>query len=232
MGILIGLKVSYEFPVVALHTISISACGACSEVVFEFQWRETCFGSFRAKPIFAPLGMPKWVWPSMNWYRMFFAQTSTLPLSMHRKLTERGGCCMQNNNCVQNSQPKVMLSWRITLLVQNLTPGEIIWFFYKSPWGRHFRHVKKASSSLLVEMHTYEQTSPCNVCCSSRTNVKSQGLCTTLLCPLNCFARPALCAWLLMPNMMGSSPPFRLQKRAHLMCSDNCYERSHERVSI
>ena len=125
MGILIGLKVSYEFPVVALHTISISACGACSEVVFEFQWRETCFGSFRAKPIFAPLGMPKWVWPSMNWYRMFFAQTSTLPLSMHRKLTERGGCCMQNNNCVQNSQPKVMLSWRITLLVQNLTPGEI-----------------------------------------------------------------------------------------------------------
>jgi hypothetical protein len=35
----------------------------------------------------APLGMPKWVWAFMSRYRMVFVRTSTLPLSMHRKLT-------------------------------------------------------------------------------------------------------------------------------------------------
>ena len=66
------------------------------EVVSKFAYRATYFGTLRAKLILAPLGMPTWVWPSMNWYSMFFVQISTLPRNMHRKLT--------------NSRSKVMLS--------------------------------------------------------------------------------------------------------------------------
>ena len=39
----------------------------------------------------------KWVWPSMDRYRMFFVQTSTLPPNMHLKLTKHGRFCKQNN---------------------------------------------------------------------------------------------------------------------------------------
>jgi hypothetical protein len=41
----------------------------------------------------------EWVWPFMNRYRMFFVQTSTLPLPlcMHQKLTTHGRFCKQNN---------------------------------------------------------------------------------------------------------------------------------------
>ena len=46
--------VPYNFPLVVLHTISIF-----SILVFEFEWRETCFGSLRAKLILVPLGMAK-----------------------------------------------------------------------------------------------------------------------------------------------------------------------------
>ena len=73
---------------------SLSTRGACLEVVSEVERRATYFGSFRAKLVLAPLGMPKWVWPSMNRYRMFYVQTSTLPPSMHGKLTEHGRCCI------------------------------------------------------------------------------------------------------------------------------------------
>ena len=65
-------------------------CGACLELVFEVEPRATNFGSLRVKLNLAPLGMPKWVWPSMNRDKMFFIQTSTIPPSMHRKLTEHG----------------------------------------------------------------------------------------------------------------------------------------------
>ena len=60
----------------------LSTCGACSEVVFEFEWRPTYFGLVRAKLILAPLGMLIWVRPSISRYRMFFIQTSTLLPSM------------------------------------------------------------------------------------------------------------------------------------------------------
>jgi hypothetical protein len=40
------------------------------------------------------LGMPKWVWPS-NAYRTFSIQISTLPPSIHQKLTGHGTFCMQ-----------------------------------------------------------------------------------------------------------------------------------------
>ena len=39
----------------------------------------------------------KWVWSSMNRYRMFFVQTSTRPPNMHLKLTKHGRFCKQNN---------------------------------------------------------------------------------------------------------------------------------------
>ena len=55
-----------------------------------------CFGLVCGACL-APLGMPKWVWPSMNRYRMFYLQTSTLPPRMHHKLTKHGRFCMQNN---------------------------------------------------------------------------------------------------------------------------------------
>ena len=54
------------------------------------------WGSLRIKLISAPLDTPKWVWPSMNRYRMFFDQTITLPPNMHHKLTEHERCWMRN----------------------------------------------------------------------------------------------------------------------------------------
>ena len=82
----------YDFPLIVLHTMSnyLHACGVCSEVVLEF--RQTA------------LNLGPWVWPSMNWYRIFFVQTSTPLPSMHRNLTERVRCCMQRTN----SQPKAI----------------------------------------------------------------------------------------------------------------------------
>jgi hypothetical protein len=65
--------------------------------VFEFERRATYFGSSRAELILAPLGMPKWVWRSVNQFKMFFVQTSTLPPSMHKRLTKHGRCRMRNN---------------------------------------------------------------------------------------------------------------------------------------
>ena len=41
------------------YELFLSTCGACSEVVFEFEWRATYFGSLKAKLILAPLDMPK-----------------------------------------------------------------------------------------------------------------------------------------------------------------------------
>jgi hypothetical protein len=45
----------------------------------------------------APLSMPKWVWPSLNWCTMFFVQTSTLTPSMNLELTEHGKYRIQIN---------------------------------------------------------------------------------------------------------------------------------------
>ena len=71
----------------------LSICGACSEIVCAIKWGATYFSSLRAQLILAPLGMPKWAWPSVNWYRMFFVQTSTLP--QHAPKIYRS--CMQKN---------------------------------------------------------------------------------------------------------------------------------------
>ena len=65
-----------------------------SEVMFEIEWLATHSG---AKLILPPLKMQNWAWPSMNQYRMFFIQTSTLPPSMHQQFTKYRRCCMQIN---------------------------------------------------------------------------------------------------------------------------------------
>ena len=74
----------------------------------------------------APLGMPKWVWPSMNPYRTFFVQT----LHHLQAFTEHGRCCMQynqlptkcqfesRNNCSRgffNSMGLFVRSWSLIL---------------------------------------------------------------------------------------------------------------------
>ena len=86
----------------------LSTCGPWLQVVFEFKWWATYFASLRAKIVLSHLGMPRAVWSSMNRYGMFVIQTSTLPPSIHQKLSKHGRSCMQNNQL----QPKVMLSQR------------------------------------------------------------------------------------------------------------------------
>ena len=75
---------------------SLSSCSAYLEVVFEFEWIATYSGLLRAALILVPPCMRKWVWPLINRDRMFFVQSSTLPLSMYQKLTKYGRCCMLN----------------------------------------------------------------------------------------------------------------------------------------
>jgi hypothetical protein len=54
------------------HQESLSSCGAYLEVVFEFEWIATYFSLLRAALILVPPHMPKWVWPLINCYIMFF----------------------------------------------------------------------------------------------------------------------------------------------------------------
>ena len=89
--------------------------GACVEVVWRFEQR-TYIGSWRAKLILAPLGTPKWVWSSMNWYRMLFVQTSTLPPRMHHKHTKHGRFCKQNNELPTKSHVELEDNSIVTLV--------------------------------------------------------------------------------------------------------------------
>ena len=43
----------------------------------------------------------------MNRYRMLFVQTSTLPPSMHQKLTKHGKFCKQNNQLPTKSHDEL-----------------------------------------------------------------------------------------------------------------------------
>jgi hypothetical protein len=64
-------------------------------------------------------GMPKWVWPLMNRYRMFFIQTSTLPPCMHHKLTKHGRFCKQNNQLPTKTHVELndnSIVWEFSLL--------------------------------------------------------------------------------------------------------------------
>jgi hypothetical protein len=62
--------------------------------------KSNLFWSWLDKLTLGPLGMRKWLWPSIYQYRMFFMLTSALTPSMHRKCTKYGWCCMQNNQLV------------------------------------------------------------------------------------------------------------------------------------
>jgi hypothetical protein len=65
-------------------------------------------GSFIGIIIYqAPLGMPKWVWPFMYRYKMFFVQTSTLPPRMCQKLTKHRRFCKQNNQLPNKSHDEL-----------------------------------------------------------------------------------------------------------------------------
>jgi hypothetical protein len=77
---------------------------------WRFENRTFYISSWRIKLILAPLflapsqsGILKWVWPSMNQYRMFFVQTSTLPPRMYQRLTKYGRFCKQNNQLLTKS---------------------------------------------------------------------------------------------------------------------------------
>ena len=86
-----------------------------------FEWRATYVSSLRAKFILAPFGIWNWVWPSMNGYRMFFDQTSTLPPSMHRKLTKHERCCMQNNQLPTDSHVELEENYNACWLLRGLS---------------------------------------------------------------------------------------------------------------
>jgi hypothetical protein len=102
--------VSYDFPLVfpAYKTNNISALVLHTwRLCLNLNEGPTYFSSLRAKLILALLGMPKWVWPLMNQYRMFFVQTSTPPPRMHQKLTKHGKFCKQNNQLPTKSHDEL-----------------------------------------------------------------------------------------------------------------------------
>ena len=97
--------VHYDYPLVILYTKTIISFHLCVFVVFEY--RATYFSSLKAKPILSPNGMPHWVWHSTHQYRMFFAQTSTQPPSMLRKLSRHGRHCMELNQFLTKSHARL-----------------------------------------------------------------------------------------------------------------------------
>jgi hypothetical protein len=58
--------------------------------------------------------VPKRVWPSMKRYRMFFAQTSTLPPCMHQKLAKHGRFWKQNNKLPTKSHIELENNFIVT----------------------------------------------------------------------------------------------------------------------
>jgi hypothetical protein len=95
-GLFLGSAIIFHWLFCIQYEYLLSTCGACLEIVFEFEWRATYCGSLRVKLILAPLGILKRVWPSTKRVRTFFIQTCTLPPSMHRNFFEHGRNCMQN----------------------------------------------------------------------------------------------------------------------------------------
>jgi hypothetical protein len=78
-GVLVGSQLFYIEPI--FNKFSVHAL----EPVWRFERITLCIGSLRVNFMLAPLGMPKWVWASMNQYRMFFIQSSTPTPIVHQK---------------------------------------------------------------------------------------------------------------------------------------------------
>jgi hypothetical protein len=67
------------------------------------KWPSTCHKLSKCHLLACQNG----VWPSMNQYRPFFIQTSTLPPHMHPKLTKRGSLYKQNNQLPTKSDDEL-----------------------------------------------------------------------------------------------------------------------------
>ena len=113
--------ISHWLFVYNINRIFSTCDGACSEIMFEFEWRATYISSLRTKLTLAHLGIPSWVWPSMNGYKMFFDQTSTQPPSMHRKRTKHERCCMQNNQLPTDSHVELEENCNACWLLRGLS---------------------------------------------------------------------------------------------------------------
>jgi hypothetical protein len=99
--------VPHDLLLVVLHTISINSfySWCMLGIVFELEWRAPYFGSWRTKPILAPLSLPKWVWPS-KWIDI---ECSSLKPSHYlqacnKNFINHGRCCIQNNQPPIKSQ--------------------------------------------------------------------------------------------------------------------------------
>ena len=97
-GIVRQELVPYDLPLVVPHTESIISFHLwCILGGSVWNWmKSNLFGPLSANPVLEHLVMPKWIESSMNQYRMFFIQTSTLLPSIHQKTYQTWKCCLQN----------------------------------------------------------------------------------------------------------------------------------------
>ena len=139
-------------------------------------WRATYFSSLRTRLNLAPLGMPKRVWPSMNRSKIFFIQTSTLPPSMHHKLTDTWKVLYAKQ---PNPDQKVMLSYRTTL----------IWYQFYQPDGRCQFACISFILAILMNIHAYfTWASKCNCIHQDKGHhwilFWPRKMCATVMCDL------------------------------------------------
>ena len=78
----------------------------CVIVYLEPSLRWCAFTTYMTSSIQEEI-MLKWVWPSINRYRMCFVQTSTPPPHMHQKLTKHKRFCKQNNQLPTKSHDEL-----------------------------------------------------------------------------------------------------------------------------
>ena len=118
IGVILQLK--WVCPLrVSLGCFACNINNCCPPVVHAQRWcwnlrihNTTYFGSLRVELNFATSSHAKWVWTLMNWFRVFFVQTSTLPPSLHNVFAEEHVVCKKQptlvfpyHNCVLQSDP-------------------------------------------------------------------------------------------------------------------------------
>jgi len=80
----------------------------------------------------------KWVWPSMNQFRMFFMQTATPPPRMHQKLTKHGKFCKQNNQLPTKTRVELKDNSNINIFIGLLTTTRFTCCTLRHIWVRVF----------------------------------------------------------------------------------------------
>ena len=136
------MLVSYDFSLVAFHIATIWSflLWWCMLRGGIWMWmKSNYFGSLKAKLILAPLGIQKWVRPSMDQYRMFFGQTSTRPPSMNRKPIKHGRCWIQINQLPTDTH--VELKDKSSYTDRFLSPGQISLVHHFHPNIKFGEHV-------------------------------------------------------------------------------------------